>query len=71
MRVCIQKSEFAHKSASFAQAKNRSFVNSINKYFAYINKKAEDFLFDLKCFYMISKCFSAAFMAVVICSVGC
>ena len=26
-------------------------MNSINKYFAYINKKAEDFLFDLKCFY--------------------
>ena len=41
MRVCTQnrefaykKSKFAHKSASFAQAKNRSFVNSTNKYFA-------------------------------------
>ena len=51
MRVCTQNREIAHKSASFAQSKNRSFVNSINKYFAYINKKAEDFLFDLKCFY--------------------
>ena len=32
--VCTWKSEFAHKSANFAQAKNRSFVDSTNKYFA-------------------------------------
>mgnify|MGYP007011899430 CR=1 FL=1 len=30
-----------------------------NKYFAYINKKAEDFFFDFKWLDMISKCFSA------------
>lgn len=29
-----------------------------NKYFAYINKKAEDFLFDFRWLDMISKCFS-------------
>ena len=40
MRVCIQKSEFAHKGASFAQAKNRNFVDSTNKYFALENGKA-------------------------------
>ena len=34
-------------------------MNSINNYFAYINKKAEDFLFDFRWLDMISKCFSA------------
>ena len=50
MRVCIQKSEFAHKGASFAQAKNRSFVDSTNKYFAYITKKPKIFSSTLNVF---------------------
>ncbi len=50
MRVCAQNRKFAHKSANFARSKIRGFVNSINEYFAYINKKAEDFLFDLNVF---------------------
>ena len=57
MRVCAQNRKFAHENQSLHtrvqilhDQKIRGFVNSINEYFAYINKKAEDFLFDLNVF---------------------
>ena len=53
MRVCAQNRKFAHENQSLhtrVQILHDQKLNSINEYFAYINKKAEDFLFDLNVF---------------------